>query len=171
MTHNVAYRVVSVHFSTGFVHFKSKLSGKLIYTHRVAAFNLEVFTNHFNTGEKAFKVRNFYLFETSKVNGTCRSVPHFCHFMNRIAFSDTSLNRLLVHSNYQIVHYHPCIVTMNVAFLGVRTKVVFQTITSVEELTNVSANILIERKLAAWMMNNELGDIKHHLIENDKLLS
>ena len=49
------------------------------------------------------------------------------------------------------------------------TKVVLQAVSTVEEFAHVATNVVLENKAAAWVLIDELCNIKNKIVENDKL--
>ena len=47
---------------------------------------------------------------------------------------------------------------------------VFQSISTVEELADISANVVLDTKLSTWMLLHKSAYIKNHIVKNNKLL-
>ena len=55
--------------------------------------------------------------------------------------------------------------------IGGHARLVFQYITSVEELANVTTDMEVDQKLTTWVVSSEALHIKNHIIENAELLT
>ncbi len=55
--------------------------------------------------------------------------------------------------------------------IGGHARLVFQYITSVEELADVSTDMEVDQKLTTWVVSSEALHIKNHIIENAELLT
>jgi hypothetical protein len=52
-----------------------------------------------------------------------------------------------------------------------RTHIIFQTISSIEELADVAAYTLLQYKFAAWMEIHEATNVDYHLVEDNIFLA
>ena len=49
--------------------------------------------------------------------------------------------------------------------------VVFKAVATVEELADVTADVVLEHEAATWVLVNELVNVEDELVQNDKLAS
>jgi hypothetical protein len=54
--------------------------------------------------------------------------------------------------------------------VGRHARLILQNVTSVEELADVTTDMEVNQKLAAWMVCSETFHIEDHIIENKKFL-
>lgn len=72
-----------------------------------------------------------------------------------------------VSSYGKIVDDHSGNLRVHVALSRLPSHVAFKAVPSVEEFADISANVVLEDKSTAWVLVNELFNVKDKLIKND----
>ena len=70
--------------------------------------------------------------------------------------------------NDESIHYLPCVV--GVAMLWYLT-LVFERVATIEELADVATDVVLESKVASWVLTHEPRNIKHKIVKDHELLS
>lgn len=71
-------------------------------------------------------------------------------------------------ANDKSVHYLPCVVRVTMLW---HLTLVFERVATIEELANVTTDVMFESKQASRMLTHEPRDIKDKIIKDHKLLS
>lgn len=103
-------------------------------------------------------------------NGGC-FVNFLRVLLSHLADSALDLNVLLIVSDDEVVDDHAGVVGVDVACTWSSVEVSFHAVAAVEELADVSSDVMSQHELATWMVLDERSDVQDETIQDHKLLS
>jgi len=128
--------------------------------------NLEMLAVHCQT---FVEILEHWLFAL-KEDRARRLVPHVSAALIHFAFDDAWISLTLVETDNKRVNDHFGVVAVVVALSGAGA-VTLQAVATVEELAYVTTRVNVEHKFTAWVVVDELGDVKHHIIKDHEPLA